>query len=260
YQNLEEAFGPGRNFANKLWNAGRFALLNLGEEPVAPLEEVGGALEFSDRWILSRLSRATREITQQLERFRLNEAALSGYAFFWGELADWYLEMVKPRLRGEAGEGSRQAARATLVLVLDQTMRLLHPVTPFITETVWQRLPRRTSDARSIMIAPWPEPVEAWESDAVEAQVAELQEIVGAVRNLRSEYGVQPAKRVRLRVSGASPELAALLESAGRVLADLARVEEVSHGGAEGEAGASAVLRSGAELFVPLGDVIDLER
>jgi valyl-tRNA synthetase len=260
YQNLEEAFGPGRNFANKLWNAGRFALLNLGGEPVAPLDEVQGSLEFADRWILSRLSRATREITEQLERFRLNEAAAAGYAFFWSELADWYLEMVKPRLRGELGEPSRQAARSTLVVVLDLTMRLLHPVTPFITETVWQRLPRRTTDAASIMIAPWPEPVAEWEDARVERQVEELQEITGAIRNLRSEYGVQPGQRVRLRVAGESPELRELLEAARRVLADLARVEEVAFGRAKGDVGASVVLRSGAELFVPLEGVIDLDR
>ncbi len=260
YEDLEEAFGPGRNFANKLWNAGRFALLNLGDDPVRPLEEVEGSLKFSDRWILSRLSRAGREITGQLERFRLSDAALAGYAFFWRELADWYLEMIKPRLRGEEGEESREAARSTLVVVLDLTMRLLHPVTPFITETVWQRLPRRTSAAPSVMVAPWPEPVEAWESDAAERQVEELQEIVGAVRNLRAEYGVQPGQRVKLRVSGASPELRALLDAARRVLADLARVEETSFGTAAGEIGASVVLRSGAELFLPLAEVIDLEK
>jgi valyl-tRNA synthetase len=260
YQNLEEAFGPGRNFANKLWNAGRFVLMSVGEEPVPAIEEVSGALDFADRWILSRLSRAAREITEDLERFRLNEAALGGYRFFWGDLTDWYLEMAKPRLRGELGEESRAAARATLVTVLDLTFRLLHPVTPFITETVWQRLPRRIGDAPSLMVAKWPEPVEEWEDDAAEARVAELQELIGAVRNIRSEYGVQPGARVRLRVAGESPELRALLGSAARTLADLARVEEVAFGRVAGEIGASAVLRSGAELFLPLADVIDLDR
>jgi valyl-tRNA synthetase len=260
YQNLEEAFGPGRNFANKLWNAGRFVLMSVGDEPVPPIEEVSGSLDFADRWILSRLSRATREITADLERFRLNEAALGGYRFFWGDLADWYLEMAKPRLRGELGEESRAAARATLVTVLDLTLRLLHPVTPFITETVWQRLPRRIGDAPSLMVARWPEPVAEWEDAAAEAQVAELQELIGAVRNIRSEYGVQPGARVRLRVTSESPALRALLGAAARTLADLARVEEVTFGRVDGEIGASAVLRSGAELFLPLADVIDLDR
>jgi valyl-tRNA synthetase len=260
YENLEEAFGPGRNFANKLWNAGRFALMNLGDEAVPPLEEVRDTLEVTDRWILSRLSATIGETTESLERFRLNEAASNAYAYFWGELADWYLEMAKPRLRGELGEESRTAARATLVTALDGVLRLLHPVVPFITETVWQRLPKRGDEGPALMVARWPERVPAWEDARAERQVSELQEIIGAVRNIRSEYGVQPGARVRLVVADASDELRELLVAVPRVLADLARVEEVSFGRGGGEAGASAVLRSGAELFVPLADVVDLEK
>jgi valyl-tRNA synthetase len=106
----------------------------------------------------------------------------------------------------------------------------------------------------------WPEPVPAWEDAEVEAQVAELQELIGAVRNIRSEYGVQPGARVRLRVAGESPALRELLTAAARTLADLARIEEVGFGRVAGEIGASAVLRSGAELFLPLAEVIDLDR
>lgn len=260
YENLEEAFGPGRNFANKLWNAGRFALMNLGEGEVPELDAVMGSLEPADRWILSRLSRTSREITDSLERFRLNEAATAGHGFFWGEVADWYLEMIKPRLRGDLGEESRQAARATLVTVLDRTMRLLHPVMPFITEAVWQRLPRREGSAPSLMIADWPEGVPGWEDAEIESVVAQLQEVVGATRNLRAEYGVQPARRVAVRISGESPALRGVLEGSQRTLADLARVEQVAFGRVPGEIGACAVLASGAEVFVPLEGVIDLEK
>jgi valyl-tRNA synthetase len=260
YEDLEEAFGPGRNFANKLWNAGRFALMNLGEGEVPALEDVSGSLELADRWILSRLSRTTREVTELLERFRLNDAATTGYAFFWGELADWYLELAKPRLRGELGEASRDAARATLAVTLDLTLRLLHPVVPFITETVWQRLPRRLGDAPSIMVARWPEPRPEWEDDDAEQRMSELQAVIGAVRNLRSEYGVQPAQRVRVRVAGASPLLVETLSGSARSLADLARVEEVGFDRVPGEVGASAVLVSGAEIFLPLEGVIDLAK
>ncbi|CAA9349789.1 MAG: Valyl-tRNA synthetase, partial [uncultured Gemmatimonadetes bacterium] len=119
YENLDETFGPGRNFANKLWNAGRFALMNLGDDPRVPLDEVAADLEPMDRWILSRLSKAVREVTDSLERFRLQDAATRGYEFFWGELADWYLELVKPRLRGDMGDASRRAAQATLAQALD---------------------------------------------------------------------------------------------------------------------------------------------
>jgi valyl-tRNA synthetase len=260
YENLEETFGPGRNFANKLWNAGRFALMNLGDAPRVSVDEVRGELETMDRWILSRLSKATRETTEALERFRLQDAALRGYEFFWGELADWYLELVKPRLRGDMGEASARAARAVLAEALDGALRLLHPVVPFITETVWQKLPRAAGDAPALMVAAWPAPRPEWEDEAAEREIAELQAVIGAVRNLRSEYGIQPGARVPLRVGAASPEARAALEAGSRALRDLCRVEALEFGAADGEVGASAVLRSGTELFVPLAGVIDLDR
>jgi valyl-tRNA synthetase len=260
YEDLETTFAPGRNFANKLWNAGRFALMNIGDGEVPSLDAVAEHQEFADRWILSRLSRATREITTALERFRLNDAALAGHAFFWGELADWYLEMVKPRLRGESGEASRDAARATLVTVLDGTLRLLHPVIPFITETVWQRLPGRNAESESLMVSRWPEPVAAWEDADVEARVQELKEAVAAVRNFRAEYGVQPAQRLTVRLAGDADALGFLSGAARGAFRDLARLEEVQEGRADGNVGATAVLRCGLELFVPLEGVIDVDR
>ncbi len=168
--------------------------------------------------------------------------------------------MAKPRLRGDLGEASRTAARATLVTALDGVLRLLHPVVPFITETVWQRLPKRGGEAPSLMVAPWPERVSGWEDGRAERQIAALQEIIGVVRNIRSEYGVQPAQRVRVVLLDASAELRELLDAMPRALADLARVEDVTFSRGEGEVGASVVLRSGAELFLPLADVVDLER
>ncbi|MDR0787552.1 MAG: valine--tRNA ligase, partial [Gemmatimonadota bacterium] len=260
YENLEETFGPGRNFANKLWNAGRFALMNLGDGPVQAVDELSDALEPVDRWILSRLSRTTVTVTEALERFRLNDAAAACHAFFWGEVADWYLEMVKPRLRGDAGERSRDAARATLVTVLDGSMRLLHPVMPFITEAVWSRLPAKEGRAPSLMVAEWPCARPEWEDATVELLIDNLRAVIGAVRNTRAEYGVQPAQRVTLRVSGESEDFGRLLRSSARTLSDLARVDTLESGGANGEIGVTTVLDGGVELFVPLAGVVDLER
>jgi valyl-tRNA synthetase len=260
YEDLDAAFGPGRNFANKLWNAGRFALMTLGDDPRVPLAEVRGELELADRWILSRLSRAAADVTSAYERFRLQDGATRGYDFFWGELADWYLELVKPRLYGDMGDASRRAAQATLAHVLDGAMRVLHPVMPFITEAVWQRLPRAEGDAPSLMVAPWPSGDPAWVDEAAEARMAELQAVIGAVRYIRGEYGIAPGARVPLRVTDAGDEVRQTLEANRRALRDLARVEELTFVGADGEVGASAVLRSGTELFVPLAGVIDLDR
>ncbi|MBV9110278.1 MAG: valine--tRNA ligase [Gemmatimonadetes bacterium] len=260
YQDLELAFGPGRNFANKLWNAGRFTLMTLGEGERIAVDEVQDALELSDRWILSRASKATREVTAALERFRFQDAGQRAYEFFWGELADWYLEMAKPRLYGDAGDESGRAARAVLAEVLDRAMRLLHPIMPFITEVVWQRLPQHPAEAPSLMVARWPEPVDTWEDAAAEAAFAELREVIVEVRRMRQEYGIQPGVRVPLRAVPASDAVRATLEAGRRALLDLARVEELSFGGANGGVGASAVLASGTELFLPLAGVIDLDR
>jgi valyl-tRNA synthetase len=247
-------------FANKLWNLARFALMHLdGYERETP-ESRAADLELADRWILSRLSRTAGEVTEHLERFRFNEAANAVYAFIWGEVADWYAEMVKPRLYGDAGEASRAAARATLVEVLDGSLRLLHPMMPFVTEAIWQRLPRAEGDGAALMLATWPTPRPEREDADAERRMSSLQELVSAVRNLRAEYDVPPGRRVPLRVTGEPAALRETLERSRRALHDLARVEELHFGAAAGEVGASAVLRSGAELFVPLAGVIDLDR
>ncbi|HEX8452014.1 MAG TPA: valine--tRNA ligase [Longimicrobium sp.] len=256
--NLEESFGPARNFANKLWNAGRFALMNLGEGERVPLAEVQGDLELADRWILSRLSKAVRETTESLEKFRLQDAALRGYQFFWGELADWYLEAAKARLRGDLGEASQRASRAVLAEALDGALRLLHPVMPYITEAVWQKLPRAAGDGPALIVAPWPTP--GAEDAAAEAGFAEVQEAIGAIRNIRAEYGIAPGTRIPLRIPSAGDAARAAIEGSARALLDLARVETVEWGATDGEVGANAVLRSGTELFVPLAGVIDLDK
>jgi valyl-tRNA synthetase len=147
---IETSFAPGRNFANKLWNAGRFILSNL-DGPTRPL--VGAAknvvqrkeLSLADRWILARCEATVVEVTEALERFRLNEAAASAYRFIWSDLADWYIEQIKPRLYGDQPGGD--VARAVAAQTFDVGLRLLHPVMPFITEALWQRLPGRAPEA-----------------------------------------------------------------------------------------------------------------
>jgi valyl-tRNA synthetase len=170
HEDLEAAFAPGRNFANKLWNCGRFALMSLGEGPIATLEEVEADLETADRWILSRLSRTTRAMTDNLERFRLHEVVDRAHHFVWGDFADWYLELVKARLRGEEGEESRQAARAVLVHVFDGILRLLHPLVPFVTEHLWDRVPwpRGRERPEALPVAPWPEPRSGLEDEGAD--------------------------------------------------------------------------------------------
>jgi valyl-tRNA synthetase len=267
YEDIESTFAPGRNFANKVWNVGRFALLRLGDEAVPALEDVKDSLELADRWILSRLSVAVREVTRHLEAFRLHEAANTLYHFFWGELADWYVELVKPRLAGEAGEASRAAARATLVEVLDQAFRLMHPVMPFVTEALWVRLPRPAGRSReeSLVVARWPEHAPDREDPEAEAAMSALIELIGSVRGLRKEYEVPVSQELELRLSNVSAALRGALEAEERAVRRLARVREILVDGRAPEAGegkapgAHAVLRDGVELFIPLAGVLDIE-
>jgi valyl-tRNA synthetase len=257
---LDATFSPGRNFSNKIWNAGRFALMNIGDEPVSALNDVRTDLETSDRWILSRLSAATVEVTRQLEAFRFKEAAESAYHFFWGELADWYLELIKPRMQPDAAASSRAAAKATLVHVMDGALRLLHPVMPYITESLWLRLPLPSGHRReeSLVIGHWPD-AGPRDEDA-EAQMEALMELIGAVRTLRSEYNVPAGSHIRVHLTNPGPSLRAVLGAEERALRRMARVGEVTVNGAGEGMGAHAVLRSGADLFLPLAGVIDVDQ
>lgn len=264
HEDLEAAFAPGRNFANKVWNAGRFTLMSVGEDPVPSLRSVRKHLTPVDRWILSRFSRTAAGMTRELERFRLHEVAELAYHFFWGDFADWYLELVKGRLRGDEGEESRQAARATLVSVFDGILRLLHPMIPFVTEALWSRLPWPEGSERpeALIVAPWPEGDPKAGDDEAEAAMGAFQELVTQVRSLRKEYGVPEGQGVSVHVSGAPAALAELARGQAGSLARMARIESLTVNGESPAAaiGAHAVLASGAELFLPLEGVIDLDR
>jgi len=262
-EDLEASFAPGRNFANKVWNAGRFTLMSVGEDPIRTLEEVKGDLELADRWILSRLSRTAESMTRELERFRLHDVAETAYQFFWSELADWYLELVKPRLRGEEGAASREAARTTLITALEGILRLLHPLIPFVTEELWQKLPWIRADAprpETLMEAPWPRGESALEDDAAEEQMASLQELITQIRRLKKEYGVPEATRVDVHLDGAPGAFQQTLATQEEAIQLLARVSQVRpDAGGTGGAGAHGVLTNGTELFIPLEGVIDLD-
>jgi valyl-tRNA synthetase len=257
---LEDTFATGRNFANKVWNAGRFALMNVGGAEIRPVDELRASLTLADRWILSRLDAATRDVSRYLEAFRFHEAATGVYHFFRSELADWYLEIIKARVGDDADAASRAAAQATLVAVLDGVLRLMHPMMPFISEALWQRLPVPAGMQReaSLVVARWPEG-QRWRDDAAENQMAELMELIGTLRSIRSEYKVPTGARITARLANVTANLTAALEQEGRALHRLARADAGPGDGAAG-AGAHAVLRGGTEVFVPLAGIIDVDR
>jgi valyl-tRNA synthetase len=255
----EERVEAYRNFANKLWNAARFVLSNLdGYEPGR-----GGAGEpaLPDRWILSRLAAATDRARQALGGYRFNEAAGALYQFVWHELCDWYLECAKLSLyRGEDG-GARARTQATLVAVLEASLRLLHPFMPFITEEIWQRLPSPTaaaSRAPSIMLAPYPKARRGDRAPGAERDMGLLIGVVTAIRNIRGEMRIPPATTVRSLLRPPSRRAGALLAAHTPLIQALARCEvRVDARAARPRASATAIA-GGVECFVSLEGLVDL--
>ena len=265
---LETSFAPGRNFANKLWNLGRFILSN-GEARVRPLAgdhpDVVRRSELTlvDRWIIARCEETVREATAACERFRLNDASLAVHRFLWSDLADWYLEAIKPRLYGELPGG--EVARAVVTLVFDVALRLLHPIMPFITETLWQALRQPgPGGGESIMTAPWPESDRRAADPEALRRFAALQDLVGAFRSIRAEYGVPPGQTVRAMVTNPGPDIREVLRTDRPTVRRLAKVSslELRNRGEEGDATgtAHAVLLDGSAVSIPLGDMVDLAR
>ncbi|HEV2291869.1 MAG TPA: class I tRNA ligase family protein, partial [Gemmatimonadales bacterium] len=261
-QDLELSFAAGRNFANKLWNAGRFLLGNLDGTPrpiagrhrnVVRTDE----LTLADRWIIARCEEAVAAATEAIEKYRLNDAASAVYHFLWSDFADWYVELIKPRLYGDQPGGD--VARAVAYRVFDTALRLLHPVMPFITEELWQKLPGR-ADGEWLAAAQWPRSDRRAADAAALRQFALVQEAVGAIRQIRAEYGIEPGKQITAVVTPATPDARAALTAEGGTVSRLAKLASLSLGHAEQGVGAHAVLSDGTPVFVPLGGAIDLAR
>ncbi|HKH84561.1 MAG TPA: valine--tRNA ligase, partial [Gemmatimonadales bacterium] len=259
-KDLESTFAPARNFANKLWNAGRFILSNLdgpprplvGDHPIAVRKK---ELTLADRWILARCDATVVEATEAYERFRLNEAAGAIYRFIWSDLADWYIEQVKPRLYGEQSGGD--VARAVVAQAFDVALRLLHPVMPFITEALWRKFPGRPETA-SISIAPWPRADRRAQDPDALRDFGLVQELVGAIRGIRAEYGIAPGQVVRAVVTPNDTTASKALEQERSTIIRLAKLAALSLGENRERVGGHAVLSDGSAVFVPLGDAIDI--
>ncbi|MCY4601620.1 MAG: valine--tRNA ligase [Acidobacteria bacterium] len=256
-----------RQFVNKIWNASRFVLMNLPEGlETRPAVRASGELDLIHRWILHRASEVGRQLQISLEEFRFDVAADTLYHFCWHEYADWYIELVKPRLQADGAV--RDDAVAVLLEVHDRILRMLHPFMPFVTEEIWQALPApaaegRTPDGagRTITLAPFPAPVDAWRADRAVADMALLQEIVTAVRTVRSEWGVAPSRRISAVVEGGGPPVRELLERCADDIRRLAGLDSIEC--AEEVPRAPDTVRRlvrDFQLHVPLAGVVDRAR
>jgi valyl-tRNA synthetase len=233
--NSSPKFDIGRNFCNKLWNASRFAMMNL--DGIDPDAFDASKLDTTDRWILSRLARTIQDVNSQLEQFKFNEPVNTLYRFFWNDLCDWYLEWIKPRMADPAG---RPIAQNVLAFVLDQTIRLMHPFVPFITEGIFQalndRVPRRmlkgiaeAKPAPSVMTACWPQPVLSFVNETIERQIDKIQNVIRVIREIRNKYTIAPAVILTVSIC-ASEESRAVLSGHRPLIQSLAGVGEISIG------------------------------
>ncbi|MEN6423819.1 MAG: valine--tRNA ligase [Phycisphaerales bacterium] len=259
--NTSPKFDVGRNFCNKLWNASRFAMMNL--EGVDPAGFDASRMDITDKWILSRLATTRDEVTQSIEAFKFSEPLNQLYRFFWNDLCDWYLEWVKYRVRDDASKG---VAQNVLAFVLDQTLRLLHPFIPFITEGIYQKLnemaPVRelrgvaaSGTAPALVIAPWPGSMVSLKDSQVEKQIQVVQDVVRAIRDLRSQYNIPPSTKLKAS-AGAPQATAAILSDGSDLVCRLAGLETFSaaEGLAKPNNAATAIVE---EAHVYVHDVID---
>jgi valyl-tRNA synthetase len=253
----EDKLLSSRNFANKIWNASRFVLMNLdGYVPGPPTADTVG-----DAWILSRLAGLAAQVDEGILTYEFGETARALYDFFWSEFCDWYIELAKDRLTAD-GAG-RLAVQRNLVFVLDRALRLLHPMMPFVTEEIWRRLPLPVEEsAPSLMVAAWPDPqsLAGWRDARGlhgEETIAAVQAIVTAVRAVRSRYGVSPRATVELFVR-AEGRLARLIEAERDLIGSLAGVKELRLAPDMAKPAHSAVAAAlGAELYIPLEGLVD---
>jgi valyl-tRNA synthetase len=245
----EERIAGSRHFCNKIWNASRFTLLNLEDFDPWSVDERDLEYTLADRWILSRLNRLIAEIDDDCEAYNFSEACKALYEFFWSDFCDWYVELSKLRLYG-GDEAGRMTARYVLWEVLEQSLRLLHPFMPFITEEIWQLLPHL---GQSITVAPWPVPETARIDMGAEADMNVLRDIITAIRRLRSELGLQPGERAEALIVPLEPERAPLLKEHADYLVSQARLSSFRLTGSVSDPSSFArAVASGVEVFLPL--------
>src|ERR1051326_6446369 len=265
-----------RNFANKIWNAARFCLMNTDVSEVsatASLDPVATApgsdtahLPLHDRWILSRLNKTARDVNHQLESYEFHGVVQTLYHFFWDDFCDWYIELSKAIVTAEADSPERSIARARLISILEQALRLLHPFMPYLTEELWQKLPIKhlaylheayVGTEPTIMLASFPQVNTTLIDEQAESEMQAVIDLISRVRNIRAEMNIKPSDRIQLMIA-AKADLRPVFTASSDQIARLTRAADVSfNGSAAPKAAARAVLSGGAEVAVPLEGLID---
>ncbi|MBA2525571.1 MAG: valine--tRNA ligase [Pyrinomonadaceae bacterium] len=262
-----------RNFANKIWNAARFCLMNSERAAVDPesLRSGGQKLALHDRWILSRLNKATRDMHGALSSYQFHEAVQTLYHFFWDDFCDWYIELTKSEVTAEEATTGRTEARTRLLSVLEQALRLLHPFMPYITEELWQRLPGANAKllhqcyagaSPTIMLTSYPQSATELIDEEAEWEMQAVIDLISRVRNIRSEMNIKPGERVPILIGSPDEKLRKVFSGSVDQISRLARASDVSLSDRLNapRASARAVLVGGAEVAIPLEGLIDFEQ
>ena len=247
-----------RNFANKIWNASRFVMMNLEEGFVPNSGILVQESSLADRWIVSRLSTVTREVQSALAEYRFNDAASALYQFIWHEYCDWYVELSKPALKDEEPNG-KKAAQTTLVMTLETALRLLHPIMPFITEEIWQKLPKEIRGAKeSIMMSAFPKADEKLIDETIEQAMRLPMDAILSIRNIRGEMNIPPRERVRADIRVENESVLKNFEQTAGYVTSLSGLSHLAIGiGTPKPEGSSTGTIRGAEIYVTADQVID---
>ena len=250
-----ERVEASRNFANKIWNASRFIMMNMGDEN--PSKPAASELEPVDKWILSRCNTLIKDVTDNMEKYELGVAVQKVYDFIWDEFCDWYIEMVKPRLYSDTDKASKNAALWTLKHVCIDALKLLHPYMPFVTEEIFTTI---QDEEESIMISKWPEYSEDLSFAAEEKEIETIKEAVRAIRNVRTGMNVAPSRKAKVIVVSADASVRDIFKDGEIYFKPLAYASEVAIQDDEAgipEDAVSAVI-AGARLFMPFAELVDI--
>ena len=251
-----ERVEASRNFANKVWNASRFILMNMEKAEIK--EEMPENLMSADKWILSKVNGLVKEVTENMEKYELGIALQKIYDFIWEEFCDWYIEMVKPRLYQE-NDGTKEAALWTLKMVLTTSLKLLHPFMPFVTEEIFCTIQEKEE---SIMISRWPEYRNGWDYEEEEHSVETIKEAVRGIRNVRTSMNVPPSKKAKVFVVSENEKIREIFEHGKIFFATLGYASEVMiQKEKEGisEDAVSAVIPE-AVIYMPFAELVDIEK
>jgi len=256
----EERIEGYKFFVNKIWNATRFAVMNLEDYPEAEPQIPRADKSLPDRWIESRLRHTIRDVVKGFDEYRFNEATGSIYQFIWHEFCDWYLELIKPVLYGKDASAARLAAQYNLYSILKTTMKLLHPTMPYLTEEIWQTI---FNDGNSIMVSPFPTEDEYEDDPRAEQEMELIMEVITKIRAIRGEVGIAPSKKLRAIISAPEGEKDSksipCLEAGVSYIVNLANLEDLKIGVAMGEPkGAATGVVGNLQVFVLLEGAIDV--